>query len=84
MCVRQTIALVHVLLHCILFQHSVSAILCLYMFMGLLARVFEACSRVLFAGRRHGDVTVWYQSLRLQQWTSMGQEGATDRGCLSF
>ena len=36
--------------------------LCLYMFMGLLAGVFEACSRVLFAGRRHGDVTVWYQS----------------------
>ena len=28
---------------------------------GLLARVFEACSRVLFAGRRHVDVTVWYQ-----------------------
>ena len=32
-------------------------ILCLYMFMGILARVLEACSRVLFAGRRHGDVT---------------------------
>ena len=28
------------------------------MFMGLLARVFEACSRVLFVGRRQGDVTV--------------------------
>ena len=27
------------------------------MFMGLLAHVFEACSHVLFAGRRHGDVT---------------------------
>ena len=31
------------------------------MFMGLLAQVFEACSRILFAGRMHGDVTVWYQ-----------------------
>ena len=25
--------------------------------MGLLARVFEACSRVLFVIRRHGDMT---------------------------
>ena len=25
--------------------------------MGLLARVFEACSRVLLIGRSHGDVT---------------------------
>ena len=24
---------------------------------GLLAQVLEACSHVLFAGRRHGDVT---------------------------
>ena len=29
----------------------------MYMFMGLLARVFEAHSRVLFTGQRHGDVT---------------------------
>ena len=32
--------------------------------------------RVLFAGLRDGDVTVWYQSSRLQQWASMGHEGA--------
>ena len=38
-CVWYTIALVHVLLQCIVFQHSVSAILCMYMLMGLLARV---------------------------------------------
>ena len=31
---------------------------CMHMFMGLLARVFEACSRVLLAGWRLGDVTV--------------------------
>ena len=49
------------LLQCIWLQHSVLAFLCMYMFMGLLACVFEACSRVLFADRRHGDVTVWYQ-----------------------
>ena len=47
----------HDILQRILFQHSVMQILCLYMFMGLLVRVFEACSHVLFAGRRHGDVT---------------------------
>ena len=47
----------HVILQCIFFQHFVLQILCLYMFMGLLPRVFEACSRVLFPGRRHGDVT---------------------------
>ena len=31
---------------------------------------------VLFASLRDGDVIVWYQSSRLQQWASMGQEGA--------
>ena len=42
----------------ILFKHSVYEFyLSMYMFMGWLARVFEARSRVLFAGRRHGDVT---------------------------
>ena len=34
----------------------------MHLFMGLLACVFEACSRVLLASWRHGDVTVWYQS----------------------
>ena len=29
----------------------------MHMFMGLLAHAFEACSRVLLAGRRYGDVT---------------------------
>ena len=37
---------------------------------------------VLFAGPRDGDMTVWYQRSRLQQWASMGQEGATDRGSI--
>ena len=32
--------------------------------------------RILFAGLRDGDVTKWYQSNRLQQWASMGQEDA--------
>ena len=33
-----------------------------------------------FAGRiRDGDVTIWYQSSRLQQWASMGNEGCSDR-----
>ena len=31
---------------------------------------------VLCAGVRVGNVTEWYQSSRLQQWASMGQEGA--------
>ena len=48
----------------------------MYMFMGLLARCDSSLGRVLYTGRRHGDVTVWYQSPRLQQWASMGQEGA--------
>ena len=38
-------------------QHSVSTILCMHLFIGLLARVFEACSHILLAGRRHGDMT---------------------------
>ena len=38
--------------------------------------MFSCVGRVLFAGLRDGDVTVWYQSPRLQQWASMGQEGA--------
>ena len=50
-------ALVHVLFQRIPVQHSVSAILCIRMFMGLLARMVNAMGRVLFAGRRHGDVT---------------------------
>ena len=29
----------------------------MYMFMGLLSHVFEACSPVLLTGWRHGDVT---------------------------
>ena len=56
----------------------------MHMFMGLLARVDKACSRVLFAGRRHGDVTVWYQSSGLQQWASMGQEDAVTEGRITF
>ena len=51
---------------------------------GLLARSDQASSRVLFAGRRHGDVTIWYQSAELQQWASMGQGRTTDRGYISF
>ena len=43
--------------------------------MGLFSRMLGVC-RVLFAGLRDGDVTEWYQSPRLQQWASMGQEGA--------
>ena len=35
--------------------------------MGLLARVFEACSRVLLAGRRHGDVTLLMRELLLKE-----------------
>ena len=46
-----------IIVHVCMFKHSVLAILFMYMFMGLLARVFEACSHVVFAGRRHGDVT---------------------------
>ena len=41
-----------------LFKHSVLAIFVNFHVHGLLAWVFKACSRVLFAGRRHGDVTV--------------------------
>ena len=47
----------------------------LFMFMGLSARMLGV-RRVLFVGLRDGDVTVWYQSSRLQQWASMGQESA--------
>ena len=36
--------------------------ICMYMFMGLVARMFS----ILFIGRRVGDVTIWYQSYRLQ------------------
>ena len=43
--------------------------------MGLSARILGV-RRVLFASLRDGDVTVWYQSPRLQQWASMGQEDA--------
>ena len=49
---------VHVSTSIRLLQHSVLAFLCMYMSMGLLARVFEACSHVLFIGRRHGDMTL--------------------------
>ena len=43
----------------ILFKHSVYEFyLSLYMFMGLLARSDKASSRVLYAGQRHGDVTL--------------------------
>ena len=42
-----------------LLQHSVSTILSMHLFMGILARVFEACGRALLAGWRHGDVTIW-------------------------
>ena len=45
--------------HVCMFKHSVSTILCMHLFMGLLARVFEVCSRILLAGWRHGDVTIW-------------------------
>ena len=44
-------------------MHSLSAILCLYMFMGLLACVFEACIRVLLADWRHGDVTITFSKI---------------------
>ena len=42
----------------IIFKNSVHEFyLSLYMFMGWLARASKASSRVLYAGRRHGDVT---------------------------
>ena len=40
--------------------------------------------RVLFAGLSDRDVTVWYQSSWLQQWASMGQEGAVKEGRITF
>ena len=43
---------------------------------GRLARSDRARSHALFAGRRHGDVTKWYQSSGFQQWASMGHESA--------
>ena len=52
--------------------------LSLSMFMGLPAHMLGV-RHVLFASLRDGDVTVWYQSSRLQQWASMGQEGCSDR-----
>ena len=33
---------------------------------------------------RDGDVTIWYQSPWLQQWASMGQEGAVTEGRITF
>ena len=47
----------------------------LFMFIGLFAHMLGV-GRVLFTGLRDGDVTEWYQSSRLQQWASMGHEGA--------
>ena len=42
----------------ILFKHSVYEFyLSLYMFMGTYPGLIELVDRVLFAGRRHGDVT---------------------------
>ena len=40
--------------------------------------------RVLFASLRDGEVTEWYQSSRLQQWASMGQEDAVTEGGITF
>ena len=46
------------------------------MFHGVVFPAEFGIRRVLFVGLRDGDVTVWYQSPRLQQWAFMGQEGA--------
>ena len=58
----------------------IPALISLIMFMRPFAQSAFDVRRVLFAGRRHGDVTEWYQSSELQQWASMGQERAVDRG----
>ena len=69
-------------------QHSVLAFQhCIFMPVhvhGRLARSDQALSRVLLAGRRHGDVTIWYQSIGLQQWASMGQGYAVTEGRITF
>ena len=41
---------------------------------GVVCPAVRGVCRVFFGGLRDGDVTVWYQSSRLQQWASMGQE----------
>ena len=57
---------------CIMLSFVISALL----FVHVHGAVFPAvCGvrRVLFAGLRDGDVTVWHQSSWLQQWASMVQ-----------
>ena len=74
------------MLYCNAFSFSILflQILCLYMFMGLLAQVFEAYSRVLFAGRRHGDVTAWYQSSWVAAVGLYGTRRTNWQRCISF
>ena len=65
-----------------LFKLLISAFL-LFMFMGLFSRMLDV-RRILFTGLRDGDVTVWYQSSRLQQWASMDHKGGSDRSGIPF
>ena len=60
---------------CLLFKLLIINIFPIYV-RGAVSWLYFGVRHVLFASLRDGDVTVWYQSPRLQQWASMGQEGA--------
>ena len=51
---------------------------------GAICPVVLMCSSRPLRRLRDGDVTEWYQSFELQQWASMGQEGAVTEGRITF